>query len=238
MRPLLALLLAATPALAGPADAPALAPAFITARLTAIGYVTPSRPRPGGGEGISGCTATLISPTHVLTAAHCLVRAERPGDVHITFGWRADGPPLWRGTAVRVDIPAGYGGEPFSLDTASVDVALVTLPRPVPGDLVAPIPLAGPATDAFDRAAFAIWGYPMGRPTELSGHDGCRATPRPFGPLIVTDCTVVQGFSGAPLLADTPGGPRVVAVVVASFPEAAAPVRSLATRPDALGPLP
>ena len=123
------------------ADTPPIAPAYIAADLLAIGHVTGTRPPPGSGEGLGGCTATLIAPTLVLTAAHCAAhRQDAPENLFITFGWRNNGPPLWRGTAARVLVDPDYIAGRYEIETPHHDLALIILPRPVPEDPIEPIP--------------------------------------------------------------------------------------------------
>ncbi len=216
--------------LAGPgrADTPPIVPAYLEAQLRAIGHVSGRTPAPGAGTGLGGCSGTLITPLMVLTAAHCAAhRADTPEQLFITFGWSSSGPPLWRTTAARVIVPAGYVRGRYEIATLDRDLALVILPRPVPADIVTPIPL-----DAGRQApSYGSYGYLAGADTVLRGHDGCRVAALAPGRVWGFDCDVISGFSGGPLLVMTSQGPRLAAVAVAHAPGVENGVRSFAVIP-------
>lgn len=211
------------------ADTPPISPAFVAAELVAIGHITGQLPRPGAGQGNGGCSGTLIAPTMVLTAAHCAAhRTDNPQNLYITFGWASDGPPLWRGTASAVRLYADYDGEVFEIDKLHQDVALVILPRPVPAELVPPIPLAA----GLEAETYSSFGYLANADTLLRGQDGCQAVELTSAGVWGFDCDVVSGFSGGPLIAMTPDGPRVAAVAVAHAPGVRTGIRSFAVVPE------
>lgn len=111
----------------------------------------------GGTAGF--CTGVVVAPTVVLTAAHCV-------------------PP---GAALRVDLPEagsdpvllpvadvarhpGYRADAIRARERSVDLALVRLPTPLPGNFV-PATIAS-TTGASPGQAFAVSGFGVVREGE------------------------------------------------------------------------
>ncbi|MEM1274806.1 MAG: trypsin-like serine protease [Pseudomonadota bacterium] len=207
---------------------PPIAPAYLEHQLAAIGHVAGRRPAPGAGTGMGGCTGTLIDADLVLTAAHCAAgRVRNPEDLYITFGWRRDGPPLWRGTAAEVILSPGYRPGNHALESLPHDLALIRLPRPVPAELVTPIPLV--AADGTE-ASFSVYGYLADADTVLRGYSDCPATQLAEA-LLGLSCTVQSGFSGGPVIAQTVDGAVVAAVAVANIPGRQTGIRSIAAIP-------
>jgi protease YdgD len=225
LAPLLAALLLATPALADPAQPPGLAPLSATASLPAIARIR-SADRITGG-----CTAVLIAPDIALTAAHCARGAvSGPAAMRLTF--RPDSAPF-AVTVRAVAFHAERGDDTLSFDNAHADIALLRLAMPVPPDIAAPIPLS----TAPQAEVAALYGYRNPDGDTLHGHPSCSvATARPE--LLVSDCSVVSGFSGAPLLSGGPGDWRVEGIAVAQV--FGQPYRALiadvAPWPDFAGP--
>ncbi|MEM9317518.1 MAG: trypsin-like peptidase domain-containing protein [Pseudomonadota bacterium] len=224
---LMAAALSLAPVIVQAQATPPIAPAYISNDLQAVGHVATHLPAPGAGVGVGGCSGTLIAPDLVLTAAHCAApRAGRPSGLYITFGWRADGPPLWRSAAAEIWVDPDYVPGATTLETLRHDVAFVRLPRAVPDTLITPIPLIAGLRAEF----YASYGYLAGADTLLRGHDRCRA--ELIAPaLLGFDCAVVSGFSGGPLLVMGGDGPQVAAVAVAHLPGATGPIRSFAAIP-------
>ncbi|MBE3640490.1 trypsin-like serine peptidase [Mangrovicoccus algicola] len=174
------------------------------AQLGAIGRLAAS---PGGAH----CTATLIAPDLVLTAAHCLSAPAK--------GWVAP--------AYRVQFRPGYreGHSPAVLSGAALvlgqdyertamlseDLALLRLKTPVPQDLIQPIPVG---TEPLLRGRdLSIYSYGYDVAEVLSRETGCRALAALHGAMVTT-CEAVGGVSGAPVIAlDGAGRPRVAGIV-------------------------
>ncbi|MBP0481768.1 trypsin-like serine protease [Sagittula sp. M10.9X] len=160
------------------------------------------------------CTASLVAPDKVLTAAHCVTmpqdgRLKRLGDMTFVAGW--DGQS--HGGAARVAAvtvhPQAY--REGRLDLAH-DVALVTLAR-----AIAPAPLTtgsgglpGPLT---------LMGYQKSAPHRLTETPFCYG--EAAGTLWRIRCRVEPGQSGGPVFAGGDASRRIVAVISAVSEEEA-----------------
>lgn len=161
------------------------------------------------------CTATLISPTRALTAAHCLHDARgalRPTAALIfRAGFAHGGAQAVRQVRRAVAHPDWRWRGPFAdAESIAADLALVELDQPVPPAIAGHLPGDLPPPGA----AVALLSYGQGRDRALSLQDPCRVLSRQ-GAVARLDCEVAPGSSGAPVLARTPEGLRLVGVVAA-----------------------
>jgi V8-like Glu-specific endopeptidase len=207
------LLLAAGPAAAERDRQPLLAPRSAEASLAAVARLRPAN-RTGGG-----CSAVLIAADLALTAGHC-ARGAVSGPRAMQLHFRPDQrPPIFRATVRAVAFHADFVNERnarINSDTAHTDIALLRLARPVPPEIATPIPVATGAEGDAQPELVAIYGYVNGEPDLLRGHPGCALTTLRPG-LLGSDCRVVGGLSGAPVLSGGVGSWRVEGITVATL---------------------
>jgi protease YdgD len=162
------------------------------------------------------CTATLIAPSIVVTAAHCLYHPrthERVPTSELRFvaGLRLGETAAVRRPARAVTHPdfafeglADFGG-------VRTDLALIELDEPVPAETAPPF-----ATDALapGGAPLAIVSYARDRAQAPSIEAPCGLIST-FGGVAALDCAVNYGASGAPVLQGEGDATRLVGVVSA-----------------------
>ncbi len=168
--------------------------------------------------GESRCTAVMVGPRTVLTAAHCLVgprthRPVPPASVHVLIGYAA-------GRFARHSVAVSYRRA-----ARGNDVAVVTLADPIGADTLR---LAD--TDPPTGTAVILGGYNRDRAEVIEADMSCRVT-EAMPARLVHDCAGTFGTSGAPLLARAADGWRIVGLQVAAFTDriggAAVPVSRL-----------
>lgn len=165
-------------------------------------------------SGFQFCGGTLVAPTKVITAAHCMSTVT-PTAIRVVAG-RDDKQATAGETGT---VTSAWVSPDFQSVGRGLDVAVLTLAAP---STRAPLPLAGPADAALYRAGTAARVYGWGANAEggpasryLSGatvpmrDDGyCRAGDQGFDPSLLTcagydvgGVDSCQGDSGGPLVA-------------------------------------
>ena len=153
----------------------------------------------------SVCTAVVLAPDVVLTAAHCVAAAEQR--VH----WKgADGSPVLVAPSAVARHP-GYSAGAETTRRRSIDLALVRLPSPLPSSFV-PASLSG--SIAVKGAAVTVAGYGVAREGDGRSSGTFRAASlsviEPHGPgrILVwasggaAEAGACQGDSGGPFIGD------------------------------------
>ncbi len=204
---LLALALTAGPALAGDTAQRRMLAAHEQLEWRGVGRLNME----DGGY----CTATLISETLAITAAHCLfddVGRRNDADLWFAAGYRNG---RWeairqaRRSAVHPDYVSSPGRRANAAQIAA-DIALIELDAPVLGVAIPHYPRADlPA----EGGAVALLSYGRGRSNALSLQEPCRVTGR-WDAIAGLTCEVAPGSSGSPVFRRGHGGaPEMVAVI-------------------------
>lgn len=167
-------------------------------------------------NGLGGhCSAVLVGPKLVATAAHCLwnqrTRAVIPvGSLTFVAGYDRGNYLKASKVAQMHPAPGWNFAAPGGLAGRVNDWALLELAETL-GDDVGWIALGG---DPEPGMAVTAAGYGKDKAHVPTAHLGCHVLERRGG-LFVNDCDAVQGDSGGPMLVWQGGQPRIVALNVA-----------------------
>ena len=165
-----------------------------------------------------GCTATLIAPDLILTAAHCVpLGGDNLSAFIFVAGWnRGDYAAI--STISEAHIHPEKTPGPLSYDSVYADIAILRLSEPL---RVPPMPIGNlPDRDI----PLAILGYRNTTNQAATLQMRCDHT-RFRTSVVAVACPVHGGNSGSPLVDMTPLGPRIVSVISAKWGSGALAVR-------------
>lgn len=146
------------------------------------------------------CTATLIATDLVLTAAHCTFdpdthRARSPRELTFRAGFR-NGLAQSERRVIQIARPDSYVSDDDSTARhISADVALLRLARPIGSHIIAPFSVYD---GKLGQGPVSVVSYGQGREEIPSLQRECQVLAGPRS-LVVMDCDVTFGSSGAPV---------------------------------------
>lgn len=162
------------------------------------------------------CTATLIAPDVVLTAAHCLydkTTAQRfpIGKLQFLADWRMGRAAAYRGVKRVVISPDYVYSSGDKLARVSHDLALVELDQPIRLPSIRPFDV-GSGTVPGDTVG--VVSYAQDRADAPSLQRSCKVIDARQG-FFVLSCDIDFGSSGAPVFSMRDGVAQIVSVVSA-----------------------
>ncbi|MBL3573735.1 trypsin-like peptidase domain-containing protein [Rhodovulum sulfidophilum] len=167
-----------------------------------------------GGGGF--CTAALVAPDLVLTAAHCLFDGTTGGRLPLAglefrAGWRNGRAEAFRGIR-RGAVHPGYAhGKAASVGRVRHDLALLQLDRAIRLPGIVPF---GIGSQLGQGDAVGVVSYARDRSDVASLQELCHVLAGIDG-VVMLSCEVDFGASGAPVFRIEDGVPRILSVVSA-----------------------
>lgn len=159
------------------------------------------------------CTATLIAPSLILSAAHCVYDKAgrlRPVDqISFKAGYRHGKTVAERGIKKVAAHPGYKPREPLTNENVMHDLALLELSSPILSHEVNPFALHG---ERVSPGPVSVVSYGKGRSEKQSRQKQCGLEEK-YGDMLIFDCNVTFGSSGAPVFSHLNGRGRILSVI-------------------------
>lgn len=174
------------------------------------------------------CTGSLVGPSTVLTAAHCMFGGDSPDgrDKPLEFIAGASGAYyVERATVVSVYVPNEFDNwqHQNTSDVDGYDFAFLTLDRPIGNTVgwltIQPLSNGELETAVLQRRMFVMQaGYSGDSLSFLSANLRCPVVDVWPDNTIFHECDTLQGDSGSPLFVADGNGYRVIGLESATYP--------------------
>lgn len=165
---------------------------------------------PNGGF----CTAALIAPDLILTAAHCTLSPHdgtpyKPQDLTFRAGLRDGRAQAERRVVQIARLDAYLDAASSTTQKIGADVALLRLGQPIRSHVISPFAVHD---GRVPGGPVSVVSYGKGRAERPSLQKVCQVVNNGEG-LVVMDCDVTFGSSGSPVFVSEDGRYRIVSVV-------------------------